>query len=85
MDKDTITRLVEFLKAPYDYKKEWGYKKKTKENNVEVTENKQQQSRNCEYKTNWQRIISEYNANFYGRDELPLDLPMPDYTKLIKE
>ena len=85
MDKDTITRLVEFLKAPYDYKKEWGYIKKTKENNVEVTENKQQQSRNCEYKTNWQHIISEYNDNFCDIEKLPLDLPMPDYTKLIKE
>ena len=28
------------------------------------------------------RIIYEYNFNFYGRDELPLDLPMPDYTKI---
>lgn len=64
MDKDTITRLVEFLKAPYDYKKEWVYIKKTKENNVEVTDNKQQQSINCEYKTNWQHIISEYNGIF---------------------
>ena len=85
LDKDTLTRLVAFLKEPYDYKKDWQYVKAVKENNIEGINNIQKYSQNCEYKTNWQRIISEYNSNFYGRDELPLDLPMPDYTKLIRE
>ena len=52
-------------------------------------------------KTNWQQLIFEYNHNTAGwgdegfevppsgkpngLEQLPLDLPMPDYTKLIKE
>lgn len=85
LDKDTITRLVEFLKAAYDYRKNWEYVKAKKENNIEQMKKIQKNAPNLEYKTNWQRIISEYNQNFYGRDELPLDLPMPDYTKLIMD
>lgn len=84
LDKDTITRLVAFLKEPYDCTKDWTYAEALKKNNTEVIKNMQKRAKNSIY-TNWQRIISQYNENFYGRDELPLDLPMPDYTKLIKE
>ena len=59
LDKETLEKLVNFLKSPYD--------------NQKIAH------------TNWQRLIMAYNENFYGRDELPMDLPMPDYTKLLKE
>jgi len=86
MDKDTLSKLVEFLKSPYDYKKYWYYKLAEKENDTEKMEDIQKRLENSEIKTNWQLLISEYNTNngdSYG--ELPLDLPMPDYMKLVKE
>ena len=83
LDKDTITRLVKFLKAPYDYKKDFRYKIAEKKHSVEkLKEIQKNWEENFEPMINWQWLISEYNQNFYDRDELPLDLPMPDYTKL---
>ena len=72
IDRTTLERLVKFLKAPY------GSSKLTK-----IT------SSNKDYgngKTNWQRLIELYNENTaqYNKkyEKLPLDLPLPDYTKL---
>ena len=87
LDKETITRLVEFLKAPYDYKNEWCYKRAEKENNMENLLDIEKRMKACGYKTNWQKLIDEYNANHYGRqeNELSMDLPIPDYTKLVND
>ena len=39
-----------------------------------------------EDKTNWQVLIELYNDNtgYNYEQEIPLDLPVPDYTKLAK-
>ena len=70
IDIETLKRLVKFLKKPY---KEQG---KRFDKAVETIN------------TNWQRLIALYNENtsWYGEnyDELPIDLPIPDYTKLVK-
>lgn len=69
IDENTLKNLTEFLKKPVDYSKMSHCSEEYKK----------------EIKTNWEMLISEYNANlFEGDEELPLDLPMPDYTKLIK-
>ena len=72
IDKDTLERLVKFLQEPFN--------------------NSILKYTNEEYfkgKTNWQMLIEMYNENtatFNEKyDKLPLDLPMPDYTKLAKE
>ena len=70
VDFETLKRLTEFLKKPYDCTKEIMYKNKIIFNN--------------EGKTNWQVLIELYNYNTgYDYEEIPLDLPVPDYTKLI--
>lgn len=75
IDKETLEKLVAFLKAPY---------------NIEQipTSSKVYRRRweNFDVKTNWQLLINIYNDNtgeVHGEEyTLPLDLPMPDYTKL---
>jgi hypothetical protein len=77
LDKDTIEKLIKFLNQPFDFTKTRMYQRnKDKFNDNEI-------DFDCE--TNWQWLISEFNANCcQDSEELPLDLPMPDYTKLIK-
>ena len=72
MDDKTIKKLTDFLKAPFDYKKTYWYKKSKHPFEDETI------------KTNWQWLISQYNDNMFGtgKNELPLDLPMPDYLLL---
>lgn len=72
VDFETLKRLTEFLKKPYDYTKTIMYQKRG------IIYN--------EDKTNWQVLIDLYNDNTgYNYDqEIPLDLPVPDYTKLAK-
>lgn len=87
MTKDELKRLTEFLAEPFDYKKTIYFKQHGKF------------LFGPEYKlppkcTNWQQLIEEYNRNTsqYGEkrydgkifEELPLDLPMPDYTKILE-
>ncbi len=86
LDDRTIKRLVEFLKAPFDYKKDIGYLIAKKKQSAEKLKKIQDNWKNSEIKTNWQWLISEYNANLSdGDEELPLDLAMPDYTLLNKK
>jgi len=68
VDKETLERLVKFFKEPFDRTK-------------------------CNYKyyddskiTNWQHMIEVYNDNTGSSfdKELPMDLPIPDYTKLAE-
>lgn len=77
LDKENIQALMEYLQQPFD-KKIYGFEKES------------------EIKTNWQILIYEYNTNtagYYYEDGtgcedyevLPLDLPMPDYLKLLEE
>lgn len=75
LSKDYLKKLVEFLKQPYN-----GLDSLSIKNGV---------------KTNWQKLIFEYNFNtvlacdlenknaILGYEILPLDLPIPDYTKLL--
>ena len=81
MDKETLEKLTAFLKAPFDYKKTFWYKRAKKTGDTQTVKNLKE----LEYKTNWQWLLAEFNENFMNREEeLPLDLPMPDYTKLLK-
>jgi len=77
LTKDYIQELMQYLQQPFD-KKSYCYDKEP------------------EIKTNWQKLIYEYNTNTVGYDYedgtsredyevLPLDLPMPDYLKLLEE
>ena len=72
VDFETLKRLTEFLKKPYDYTKTILYQKRN------IIDN--------EDKTNWQVLIELYNENtgYNYEQEIPLDLPVPDYTKLAK-
>ena len=73
VDVKTLKRLTAFLKEPFDYKKTFWYKKSKKDWDMD------------DIKTNWQWLIAEFNRNSAkDNNELPLDLPMPDYTKLKK-
>ncbi len=74
LSKDYLKKLVEFLKQPYN-----GLDSLSIKNGV---------------KTNWQKLIFKYNFNtvlacdlenknaILDYEILPLDLPIPDYTKL---
>ena len=72
MDKATLERLVKFLQEPWNTTK-YDFCNEEYKNKI---------------KTNWQRLISLYNDNTAEYQEhyekLPLDLPMPDYTRLRK-
>ena len=75
LSKDYLKKLVEFLKQPYN-----GWDSLSIKNGV---------------KTNWQKLIFKYNFNtvlacdlenknaILDYEILPLDLPIPDYTKLL--
>ena len=39
--------------------------------------------KNIHYNTAWQALIIMYNKKVSKEDQLPLNLPIPDYTKLI--
>ena len=86
LNKKEIKELMEFLQSPSNGMNDYGsgkfydgYKKYVK--------------------TNWQQLIFEYNHNtaywdigeqINGKvegkiEQLPFDLPMPDYTKLAKD
>ena len=81
MDKETLEKLTAFLKAPFDYKKTFWYKRAKKTGDTQTVKNLKE----LEYKTNWPWLLAEFNEIFMNREEeLPLDLPMPDYTKLLK-
>ena len=86
LDEKYIKELIEFFKSPINETDKEYYNYNAKKY----------------VKTNWQRLIYEYNYNTacYGIDEngciiplydepeiepLPLDLPMPDYTKLLQD
>lgn len=75
IDKETLEKLIEFLKAPYVYENAYFYKKH-KEKGVED-----------DIITNWQFLIQRYNDNTgeIHNESLPLDLPMPDYMNLINK
>lgn len=77
MDKEILKKLVKFLHKKYDYRNTDYYKRY----GGKPTCNK-------EY-TNWQKIIENYNENTVKNKEyyikLPMDLSIPDYTKLAKE
>lgn len=75
IDKETLEKLIEFLKAPYVYENTYFYKKH-KEKGVED-----------DIKTNWQFLIQRYNDNTgdIRNESLPLDLPMPDYMEIINK
>lgn len=75
IDKKTLEKLMKFLHKKYDYKntiyyKQYGRKDDSDENH-----------------TNWQKIIEMYNDNTAQYKEhyieLPMNLPIPDYMKII--
>ena len=73
IDKETLKRLVKFLNEPWDESKMHcgnNYAKKIKT-------------------TNWQKLKEKNNENTAEcndiYEKLPSDLPIPDYTKLIKD
>ena len=74
MDKETLEKLTIYLKKKYDYTKTIYYK----QYGGKISHDK-------EY-THWQKVIEEYNGNTGKLNEkydvLPLDLPIPDYTKI---
>ncbi len=66
--------LTNFLSEPFDSKKTAWYKKTGKDVRFD------------DIKTNWQWLILEYNDNTgCNYEELPLDLPQPDFMQLAKE
>lgn len=78
LDEKYIKELIEFLNSP-----------------IEVTDYTKARYGKC-VKINWQKLIIEYNLNTAGWSDdtpkgcgylevLPLDLPMPDYLKLLSE
>ena len=69
LDEDYIKELVEYLKAPINF------------NNASNTIYEK-----CA--TNWQKMIAEFNYNtagWSGVDEISLDSPLPDYSKLHED
>ena len=73
LDRTLLEKFTEFLNAKFDYRNSEWYKRFGGDFSC--------------YKdhTNWQMIIEEYNRNNGSSySELPLDLPIPDYTKLAQ-
>ena len=69
LDKDYIKELIEYLKAPINF------------NNTHNTIYEK-----CA--TNWQKMIAEFNYNtaeWSEIDEISLDSPLPDYSKLLED
>lgn len=73
IDKQTIERLMSFLKEPFNHNKSDLYK------HFGLT------YKDEDIKTNWQFLIAIYNGNTgNGHNKiLPLDIPIPDYTKIV--
>ena len=76
IDKETLEKLDKFLHKPFDYRNTTYYKQHG--GDFKYDENI----------TNWHKIIKEYNRNTGSSHddyiELPLDLPIPDYKKLLE-
>ena len=86
-DEEYIKKLMDFLKSPSNEVEKMQYNKEFAEIYSKYV------------KTNWQHLIFEYNNNTFDwawdgnydvppdktKGQIPFDLPIPDYTKLLQK
>lgn len=60
----------------------WKMKKSDKEKLVALLKSKPTNRKYKEFNNVWQALIWAFNSNVLPQDIIPLDLPIPDYTKL---
>ena len=87
LDEEYIKKLMDFLKSPSNEVEKMQYNKEFAEIYSKYV------------KTNWQHLIFEYNHNTFDwawdgnydvppdktKGQIPFDLPIPDYTKLLQD